>query len=185
MNLVRAEWSRFFARRFTRIMVLVVLGILALIGLGVALSTQKPTAATVAEAERQLAFQREQNAQFRQQCEEEQRNPPTDPQQRRFGPLPPGMTCADMVNDEGLTAENFMPRVFGFRDEAPTLLMAAGGVLTLFAFAVGASFIGAEFSSGGLMNLLLWRPRRLPLLAGKLFTVLSAITTTTVVIFAA
>jgi len=41
-------------------------------------------------------------------------------------------------------------------------------VLALVAYIVGASFVGAEWSSGGMMNLLLWRPRRLQVLGTKL-----------------
>jgi ABC-2 type transport system permease protein len=51
-------------------------------------------------------------------------------------------------------------------------VLVAAGVLTLFGFVVGASFIGAEWNSGGMMNLLLWRPRRITVLAAKLGTML-------------
>jgi hypothetical protein len=121
---------------------------------------------------------------MRTQCEEEQRNPPTDPNQRQFGQLPPGVTCAQIFDPAQVRPEDYMPHVFSFADEAPDLLKAFGGVLTLFAFAVGASFIGAEWSSGGVMNQLLWRPRRLRLLGGKLGTLFAAITTTTIVLMA-
>jgi hypothetical protein len=92
------------------------------------------------------------------------------------------MTCAQMFDANQVRPEDFMPRVFSFTDETPDMLEAFGGVLTLFAFAVGASFIGAEWSAGGVMNQMLWLPRRLRLLSGKLITLLLAITTTTVVL---
>ncbi|HET8662542.1 MAG TPA: ABC transporter permease subunit [Micromonosporaceae bacterium] len=184
MNLVRAEWKRFFARRFTRLMVVVVLAILALIGLGVALSTQPPGPGAVAEAERMAAQERERIAEARRQCEAFQSGTGSTGSGEKIGQLPPGETCATVYRDDYATAENFMPHVFSFRDEAPTLLMVFGGVLALFAFAVGASFIGAEWSSGGIMNLLLWRPRRVPVLTGKLVTLLAAVTATWLVLAA-
>lgn len=184
MNLVRAEWTRFFARRFTRMMVVAVLVILGLIGLGVALSSQKPSPALIAQAERQAAEERAQIADMRRQCEAAQSGTGVGQPGEKFGQLPPGETCATMFRDDYVSAENHMPRVFSFRDEAPTMLMAFGGVLALFAFAVGASFIGAEWSSGGIMNLLLWRPRRVLVLAGKLVTLLTAVTATWLVLAA-
>ncbi|HZN73333.1 MAG TPA: ABC transporter permease subunit [Micromonosporaceae bacterium] len=181
MRLVRAEWSRFFARRFTRIMVVVVLGILGLILIGVGASSHQPNPAVIAQAEAQAAEVRTQVTAMRAQCEEEQRNPgAVDPNQKQFGQLPPGVTCAQIFDPAQVRPEDFMPHVFSFADEAPDLLKAFGGVLTLFAFAVGASFIGAEWSSGGVMNQLLWRPRRLRLVTGKLGTLLVAIATTTI-----
>ncbi|HZN19966.1 MAG TPA: ABC transporter permease subunit [Micromonosporaceae bacterium] len=184
MNLVRAEWRRFFARRFTRLMVVTVLVILGLIGLGVAGSTQQPGPGAVAEAERIAAEQRAQIAEARRQCEAAQSGSASGGSNEKFGQLPPGETCATMFRDDHATAENFMPNVFSFRDEAPAMLMVFGGVLALFAFAVGASFIGAEWSSGGIMNLLLWRPRRVPVLTGKLVTLLAAVTATWLVLVA-
>ena len=48
----------------------------------------------------------------------------------------------------------------------------SAGLLALFGFVVGASFVGAEWSTGGMMNLLVWRPRRVRLLLGKLAALL-------------
>ena len=38
---------------------------------------------------------------------------------------------------------------------------------------IGASFVGAEWNSGGMMNLLLWRPQRLKVLSTKLAALLA------------
>ncbi|MFC3504875.1 hypothetical protein ACFOOK_28450 [Micromonospora krabiensis] len=45
----------------------------------------------------------------------------------------------------------------------------------LFGFLVGASYIGADLNSGGVVNLLLWRPRRLAVLGAKLGTLLGSV----------
>ena len=39
--------------------------------------------------------------------------------------------------------------------------MPFAAILALVGFVIGASFVGAEWSTGGMMNLLLWRPKRL------------------------
>ena len=54
-------------------------------------------------------------------------------------------------------------------------------VLALVAYIIGASFVGAEWSSGGMMNLLLRRPQRLRVLGTKLAALLVFFTALTVV----
>jgi ABC-2 type transport system permease protein len=55
-------------------------------------------------------------------------------------------------------------------------LIAFAAILAMVAFVAGASFVGAEWASGGMMNLLLWRPRRLQVLWTKLAALLSGLT---------
>src|SRR5262249_26482062 len=55
------------------------------------------------------------------------------------------------------------------------LFRMLGALLALFGFAVGASYIGAEWSSGGVLNLLLWRPNRTPVWLGKLGSLLAGV----------
>jgi hypothetical protein len=69
---------------------------------------------------------------------------------------------------EGFQAEWFMPPSFDFRHEFEPMITTFAAILALVAFAAGASFVGAEWNSGGMMNLLLWRPRRLQVLLTKL-----------------
>src|SRR5262249_10116209 len=47
--------------------------------------------------------------------------------------------------------------------------------LALFGFLVGSTFVGAELSSGGMTNLLLWRPKRLQVLGAKLGVLLGSV----------
>ena len=49
--------------------------------------------------------------------------------------------------------------MFTFAEEAEPLLYFLIAFLALFGFLVGASYIGADLNSGGVVNLLLWRPR--------------------------
>jgi hypothetical protein len=67
--------------------------------------------------------------------------------------------------------DDFLPYQFSFRRQITGLLYLGALVLGLAGFILGASFVGAEWSSGGMTNLLLWRPRRDAVLAAKLAVV--------------
>ena len=85
---------------------------------------------------------------------------------------------------------NFRPEsqlygTFVFADEISGLVYFVAAFLSLFGFLVGASFIGAEMSSGGLTNLLLWRPQRGVVLGTKLAAVTGSVLALSVVVLAA
>jgi ABC-type transport system involved in multi-copper enzyme maturation permease subunit len=170
MNLVRAEAQRLLARRFTWVMLLMTVGILGLVLLGIALNSHRPTPAVVAQAEQRAAEQRAQFEQMRADCERFKRDPASAPPG-----YPSDAPCDRMFDISQVRAEDFMPHTFGFRAEVPTLLGVLGGIVALFGFAVGASFVGAEWHSGGMTNLLLWRPRRVLVLLTKLGTVIAGV----------
>ena len=174
MRLLRAEWSRLFARRFTRIMIVAVLLVLGLVGGAVAFTSHPHNAATLAAAQARVEQIRADNEAARQRCLAEQAHPGSS---REF---PPGMDCDSLASFQP-DARDLEPHQFSFRNESTDLLVVLGALLALFAYAVGASFLGAEWSSGGLTNLLLWRPRRVPLLLGKLGTLLLGVLTVGVV----
>ena len=72
-------------------------------------------------------------------------------------------------------AADYLPGVFSFAQQAEPLLYFLIAFLVLFGFLVGASYIGADLNSGGVVNLLLWRPRRLTVLGAKLGTLLGTV----------
>jgi hypothetical protein len=72
-------------------------------------------------------------------------------------------------------ADEFLPYSFSFRQQVEPLLYMAAVMLALFGFVVGASFVGAEWTSGGMTNLLLWRPRRAAVLGAKLAVALAGV----------
>ena len=78
-----------------------------------------------------------------------------------------------------------MPATFDFRKKFGDMIITFAAILALIAFVIGASFVGAEWSSGGMMNLLLWRPQRLKVLGTKLVALLVGLTVLTVVVAAA
>jgi hypothetical protein len=168
VNLISAELRRLFARRFTRIMMIVILLALALVTVGVAASSHRHDAAALAKAQAQVAQIQQQQQADQRACEAEQAGSATDTSGKQF---PPGFDCAQLGSWQP-DPEDFLPHEFSFRDEASQLVIVLGGMLALLGFAIGASFVGAEWSSGGMMNLLLWRPRRVPTLLGKLFALL-------------
>lgn len=171
MSLFAAEARRLFARRFTWVMLLGTVAILGLIVVGVSASSQRPSAAATAQAEQEAGRHRAEIERLLRQCEQARRTG----DESLFPGLPPELPCDQAFDPRQVRTEDFLPRTFGFRDEVPTLLQVLGGVVALFGFAVGASFIGAEWNTGGMMNLLLWRPRRIPVLLTKLAAVLTGV----------
>lgn len=173
MRLARAEWVRLFARRFTRIMMAIVLLILTLIALLFAANTHKRTQADHDRARQEIAQQAAFADEARRQCEQAQRSgQDVGPNGCGFG-APPA------------TEDSFLPYQFNFSGDVSDLVLVAAGILALFGFVVGASFIGAEWTSGGMTNLLLWRPRRIPVLATKLLTLMVGVCAVSIAFLAA
>lgn len=180
MSLYKAETRRLVMRRFTRLFVACGLLVLAAVAAGVFLTNQKASPATVAQAkaEAQAAYQQvvEETNRSIQECQAAQGTakasdyPPkcdiTPPQTAEFDP------------------QWYMPASFDFRSKFPSMVSTFAAVLALVAFIIGASFVGAEWSSGGMMNLLLWRPRRAQVLGTKLAVLLAGTTVLTVVLSA-
>jgi hypothetical protein len=185
MRLFRAELSRLVGRRFTKIMTGTVLLVLVVIAIGFAVSSHQHNAATRATALAQIQQIKQQQLAEQQACEAQQKDPSvTAPDGAKF---PPGFDCSQLgaYTPTDADVNNFQPHQFTFRTDTEQTVALLGFLLSLLAFAVGASFVGAEWSSGGMMNLLLWRPRRLRLLFGKLTALLFGALVTGVVVSAA
>jgi hypothetical protein len=168
MNLVRAELARLFARRFTRIGLAGLLLLLVVIGVAIAATNHKPTDADVVSAKIQLDNAHVQMLAAYQQCLDAQSGKADTPEAQRFVP---GFDCHEITAHPPVLAD-YMPSSFNLASTGPDLFRILGALLALFGFAVGASSIGAEWSSGGVMNLLLWRPNRIPVWLGKLGSLL-------------
>ncbi|MEV6525296.1 ABC transporter permease subunit [Longispora sp. NPDC051575] len=159
MNLLKAEWNRLASRRFTKMTLLVLVGGLLLIAAGLFIGNQKISESDWAAARVRAAAT---TTEMRDSC---QRGTPDS--------NGPGRNC-DVI--EPANPEWFLPSTFAFRENAEPLVAVFGGLMCLFAFLVGSSFIGAEWSSGGVANLLLWRPKRAPTLLGKYVALLTGLT---------
>ncbi|MEV0806976.1 ABC transporter permease subunit [Micromonospora sp. NPDC050200] len=179
MSLYRTELRRLIKRRFTRWMtlagVLVLLAVLA----GVFLTNHKIGPAEQARAERQAEQQYQEQVRRAQQertaCEQAKAagTPNTD---RRF---PPECEVISPPPRDVIEAKWFLPSTFDFRASFEATLIPFAAILALVGFVVGASFVGAEWSTGGMMNLLLWRPKRLTVLLTKLAALLTGLLTLT------
>lgn len=78
--------------------------------------------------------------------------------------------AADQVR--WVTADPTRPPAYQFRRDFADTIHVFTGLLAMFGFILGASFIGAEWRSGGMLHLLLWRPGRLRVFSAKLAALL-------------
>ena len=95
--------------------------------------------------------------------------------------------CSQMYapTREDFPYQQYMPPTFDMRANFGDMLITLAALLAMGAYVIGASFVGAEWNSGGMMNLLLWRPQRLRVLSAKLIALLVAVAALTVVVSAA
>ncbi|GIF77068.1 ABC transporter permease subunit [Asanoa siamensis] len=182
MSLAKAEVRRLFKRRVTRIFLAITLIGLAIFPVAFVFNSKPSTPEVRAAAEAEATRNFDQSVvQFQAmvaECEAAKARGETGLDDR-YGP-----NCgADFgPQREWYTAEQFMPYEFNFRDEFPPSLAVLAAILAMVAFVIGASFVGAEWNSGGMMNLLLWRPRRIPVLLTKLGVLIGAMFGLTVVV---
>lgn len=166
MNLVRAELQRLLARRFTQVLLLLVLAALTITFATTVVSSHQPTERELTLAQEQATqYRADREATYRQCLEITTRLGDAGQVGNRCGPPP-----------SEIRTEDFLYGVFVFEREMPNLLYFLAAFLALFGFLVGASYVGAELTSGGMTNLLLWRPRRDVVLGTKLGVLLAGVT---------
>jgi hypothetical protein len=167
MSLYRAELRRLTKRRMARYLSLAAALVLVAVVVFVFEVNDKrgPEAAAQAArtAEEMYRTGLASAAESRAQCEQAKKNGTRE--QQGFPADCAEITPADR---SAYTTEQFLPRTFVFRKQFGTTLTVLAGVLAMVALAVGASFVGAEWTTGGMSTLLLWRPNRRKVLATKL-----------------
>jgi hypothetical protein len=179
VNLFKAETRRLVKRRFSRYFVLAAILILGAVAVGMFISNQKPTPAVVAQAQADADQFYQEQARFaandKKQCESLN----ADQVKTQYGD---NFACDQITapQRDDFKTEDFLPSQFHFREKFPDMVITLAAILAMAAFVIGASFVGAEWNSGGMMNLLLWRPRRLQVLSTKLAALLVALTGLTV-----
>ncbi|MFF0719383.1 ABC transporter permease subunit [Micromonospora sp. NPDC003816] len=173
MNLIRAEAERLAARRFVQLMVaLLALAFVVTAGTTIA-GSHSPSPAELAAAQRQAADDRRGLELEHDRCLARQQG---SPPREEDGYLPADCSEVDpALRDRLPVAADYLDGVFTFTRQAEPLLYFLVAFLVLFGFLVGASAIGADLNSGGVVNLLLWRPRRMTVLGTKLGTLLGAV----------
>ncbi|MEV4707844.1 ABC transporter permease subunit [Actinoplanes sp. NPDC049316] len=175
MSLYTAETRRLTKRRFTRFFLIGVVLVLGAIAAGMFLTNHKNTPEVVAAA--QAKADREfQQAVVRAEADRKACEAQTQP----------GSDCSQMWTPtrEEFQAQWYMPPTFDFRKNFKDMVTTLASILAVAAFVIGASFVGAEWSSGGMMNLLLWRPQRLKVLNTKLAALLVLLAGVTVALSA-
>ncbi|BCY15241.1 ABC transporter permease subunit [Actinoplanes sp. L3-i22] len=165
MSLFRAETRRVSKRRFTRFFVLMALLVLGLVAGGTAYSHEKTTASTRAAAEARADQEYQDQLRYADQAKQECQKDPASYGGNCDGLIPP-------TRDQ-IPADQFLTPPFSFREDFPVMVTVWAALLALVAFVIGASFVGAEWNSGGMMNLLLWRPQRVRVLSTKLSALLT------------
>jgi hypothetical protein len=134
----------------------------------------KPTASALEDAERRRdEVIAEQNT-FREQC----LNDPNRPDE-----VPVDEFCGPEASASDLRAADFIDRPpFELVEGLPAGAIAIGVATAMLAFLIGATFVGAEWSSRSMVALLFWEPRRLKVMGVKiavtaLFAALLAVVT--------
>ncbi|WP_433316539.1 ABC transporter permease subunit [Micromonospora sp. CA-269861] len=174
MNLVRAELERLTARRFVQLMVVLLVFAFAVTAATTLAGSHKPSVSELNSAREQAAEARRDLEATHQECLARQNS--TLPANDTGKYFPSDCSEIDPIRQDRLPiAADFLPGVFSFAEQAQPLLYFLIAFLVLFGFLVGASYIGADLTSGGVVNLLLWRPRRLTVLATKLGTLLGTV----------
>lgn len=177
MSLYRAELRRLGKRRLTRyILVLLILGLAAIVGSFVYASHQIGPAEQALAATRAEAAYQEQVGYHRQYVAECEAAKAAGTSEQRG--MPPNCSEITPPQREWFEARNYLPFQFDFRQTFGVFIAVFAGILALGAYLVGASFVGAEWSTGGMMNLLLWRPKRLTVLLTKLAALLTGVLAT-------
>jgi hypothetical protein len=166
-NLLRSELHRFRSRRFIHV-VLVVAVLGWIVATSIALTQYgNPSDAEVAQAEEQLTADLEMNQQYREECL-------ANPDQIPAG-MSPDEFCGTEQTRDDMQLEwylNKAPFDFGSAGTDGALAFAALGAV--IAALVGATWIGAEWSTRSIVALLFWVPRRMQVMAAKVVVLVGA-----------
>ncbi|EEP72006.1 hypothetical protein MCAG_02333 [Micromonospora sp. ATCC 39149] len=175
MSLYRTELRRLGKRRFARWATLLGLLVLGAVLVGVFFTNQKIGPDQLAAAQQKAEQEYQQQVRWaeaeRKSCEQAK----ASGQDQQDGRYPPDCEMITPPPPESIEAQWFLPSTFDFRASFEEMIVTFTAILALIGFVIGASFVGAEWSSGGMTNLLLWRPQRLTVLLTKLAALLTGL----------
>jgi hypothetical protein len=159
-SLFRAELHRFRSRRFIRLLLgLAVLGYVVAVVIAL-LHYGTPTAADHAAARQSMQQVLVESEQGRQQCVKESHVPAGVSPEDACGPP---MQLSDLRESDFLPKQPFDLATYGGRGA-----IGFGAAAAVLAFVIGATWIGAEWSSRSLVALLFWVPRRINVFGAKI-----------------
>ena len=166
-SLLRAEIRRFRSRRFIQVvLVLALLGYALVIALASATGFGKTTPEQLAAAERNVAEIVEEQNRFREQCLRDASRP---------ADVPPELFCGPPNTAESFPVEQFLDKQpFVLADALPAGGIAVAVASAALAFVLGATYVGAEWSSRSMVALLFWEPRRFKVMRVKLGVLIGA-----------
>lgn len=166
-GLARAEIRRVRSRRFIRLLlVLAAAGYLLAVGFAAATEFGKTTPERLAAAQRNVERVVVEQNRYHQQCLNEPGRPASVPDEQVCGPPP---------SAEQFRAEDFLDKKpFVLADGLPSGALAVAVATSALAFLIGATYIGAEWSSRSIVALLFWEPRRRKVIGVKLAVIAAA-----------
>jgi ABC-type transport system involved in multi-copper enzyme maturation permease subunit len=161
-SLLTAEVHRFRSRRF--IVTLLLLAVAAFVVIVAISSTQfaKPSAAGLAEARQKIAAISAEQEAYRADC---LRNLPAghDPQE-----------CPSFDASQFQVEDFVAKRPFVLATAAPNAAIGVAAGTAALLFLVGATWIGAEWSTKSMVALLFWEPRRIKVIMTKFAVLVGA-----------
>ncbi|RKR90586.1 hypothetical protein BDK92_4964 [Micromonospora pisi] len=169
MNLVQAELERLASRRFVQLMLALLIAAFTVTVATTVSGSHKPDAAELSHAQTQVQRELDEDERRLAACRLANRPGASEDERARYP-----RDC-DTIPLDRPQIEDFLNGVFVFERQIRGLVYFLITFLALFGFLVGASYIGADLTSGGMTNLLLWRPQRLTVLGTKLGTLLGAV----------
>lgn len=159
-SLLRAELHRLAARRFVQVLLgLALLGFVA--GVAIAFTQfSKPTEAVMAEARAEMAEQMRMSDQFREECLANETIPEGED---------PEFYCGPPASEQQFELAWFIDTPpFTLESDLPAGSIGVAIVSAALAFVIGATYVGAEWSTRSMVALLFWEPRRLRVVGVKL-----------------
>jgi ABC-2 type transport system permease protein len=166
VNLWKAELQRLLSRRFVRILTILLVAVFGVTIFVTMASSRTPTPDDWRNATSQAQSVNDIRQQIYRDC---------------LSAHEPGASAVERAKFPGrcvykeVQPEDFLYDTYVFHKSIKPLIAFLAAYLALFGFLVGATFVGAELSSGGMTNLLLWRPQRLQVLGAKLGVLLGSV----------
>ena len=159
-SLLRSELHRFSARRFIRwLLLLSAVAYVIIITLVAVTQFSKPDAGVQEGAERRVAALVEEQKGYWEQCVNDPARPENIPVEE----------CGDEPTAADFPLEQFIDQPpFDLARKLPHGAIAVSVALAILAFLIGATYVGAEWSSRSMVALLFWEPRRLKVIGVKL-----------------
>ncbi|MGH8793026.1 MAG: ABC transporter permease subunit [Stackebrandtia sp.] len=188
MRLYGIELRRFLSRRANIVLAGVGIAFLVAVLAVLVASTHTPSDTELADAHAQAELARDQIAEDRALCQlyhddpaafqaEVSRMSDAERAERYYIEYPEEFPqdCEGEFDPSQINVSDYMQGVLVFEDEAEDQIIFLGVIFALCGLLMASSFVGAEWTSGGMTNLLLWQPRRQPVFFSKFGAALTCV----------